>query len=112
MNIVDVLIILIIVAGGLIGFRKGFTEELVSFVGVILVVVLSFLLKNPVSAFLYEHLPFFNFGGALKGITSLNILLYEIIALLIVMSVLLVILKITTLATRVFEKLLKFVWFF
>lgn len=108
MNIIDVLIILIIVAGGLIGFKKGFTREVVSFIGVFLVVILSFLLKNPVSAFLYEHLPFFNFGGLFKGITSLNILLYEVIALLVVMSVLIIILKVITMVTKVFEKLLKF----
>ena len=108
MNIVDVLIILIIIAGGVSGFKKGFTREFVSFVGIFLVVILSFLLKNPVSSFLYEHLPFFNFGGLFKGITSLNILLYEVIALLIVMSVLIIILKITTMVTKVFETLLKF----
>ena len=108
MNIVDVLIILIIVAGGIIGFKKGFTREIVSFIGIFLVVILSFLLKNPVSAFLYEHLPFFKFGGLFKGITSLNILLYEVIALLIVMSVLIVILRIITMVTKIFEKLLKF----
>lgn len=108
MNIVDVLIILIIIAGGVSGFKKGFTREFVSFVGIFLVVILSFLLKNPVSSFLYEHLPFFNFGGLFKGITSLNILLYEVIALLIVMSVLIIILKITAMVTKVFEMLLKF----
>lgn len=108
MNIVDALIILVIIAGGLVGFKKGFTRELVSFLGVFLVIILSFLLKNPVSAILYEHLPFFSFGGMLKGITSLNILLYEIIALLIVMSILTIVLKVITMVTKVFETLLKF----
>lgn len=108
MNIVDALIILVIIAGGLVGFKKGFTRELVSFLGVFVVIILSFLLKNPVSAILYEHLPFFSFGGVLKGITSLNILLYEIIALLIVMSILTIVLKVITMVTKVFETLLKF----
>ncbi len=108
MNIIDVLIILMIVAGGFFGFKKGFTRELVSFVGIFLVVIFSFLLKNPISAFLYQHLPFFKFGGLFKGITSLNIVLYEFIALLIVMSVLTIILKVVTMATKIFEKLLKF----
>ena len=108
MNIIDALIILIIVASGIVGFKKGFTREVVSFVGIFLVVILSFILKNPVSAFLYEHLPFFEFGGIFKGITSLNIILYEVIAILLVMSVLIVILKIITMVTKVFETLLKF----
>ena len=59
MNIIDVLIILMIVASGVLGFKKGFTRELVSLVGIFLVVILSFLLKNPISTFLYQHLPFF-----------------------------------------------------
>ena len=108
MNIIDALIILIIVASGIVGFKKGFTREVVSFVGIFLVVILSFILKNPVSAFLYEHLPFFEFGGIFKGITSLNIILYEVIAILLVMSILIVILKIITMVTKVFETLLKF----
>ena len=108
MNIIDVLIILLILAGGVLGWKKGFTREIVSFVGVFAVVILSFLLKNPVSAFLYEHLPFFKFGGLLKGVTTVNILIYEIIALLIVMSILTILLKVLSLLTNIFEKLLNF----
>ncbi len=108
MNIVDVLIILVILACGVFGWKKGFTREIVSFLGVFAVVILSFLLKNPISALLYEHLPFFKFSGLLKGITTVNILIYEIVALLIVMSILTVLLKVLSLLTNVFEKLLNF----
>lgn len=106
MNIFDALIILFIILGGVVGFKKGLTREIVSFLGIFLVVILSFILKNPVSSFLYEHLPFFSFGGTLKGITALNIALYEIIAFLIVMSILTIILKVINKATQIFEKLL------
>lgn len=108
MNIVDALIIVFILLGGFSGWRKGFTKEVVTFVGMIAVVVLAFFLKNPISTFLYEHLPFFSFGGLLKGVTPLNILLYEIIALLLAMSLLIIVLKILTMVTSVFEKLLNF----
>ena len=108
MNIVDALIIIFILLGGFAGFRKGFTKEVVTFVGMIAVVVLAFLLKNPISTFLYEHLPFFSFGGLLKGVTPLNILLYEIIALILAMSLLIIVLKILTMVTSIFEKLLNF----
>ena len=60
MNIVDVIIILLIAFGGVMGFKRGFTRSLVSALGTIAIVVLAFLLKNPVSVLLYENLPFLN----------------------------------------------------
>lgn len=108
MNIVDVLIILVILFGGIIGFKNGFTKQLVSFVGFILVVILSFVFKNPVSQFFYSVLPFFKFGGVLKGVTVLNIALYEIMAFLVVLLVLMVILRILLKITGLIEKILKF----
>lgn len=108
MNIVDIIIILFILMGAVVGFKRGFTKELVCAVSFFVIIVLSFLLKNPVSIFLYEHLPFFKFGGILKGVTVLNIALYEIIAFLVVMGILTVILNILKKATSIFEKILKF----
>lgn len=107
MNIIDVVIILIIIMSGIIGYKRGFTSSVVSCIGFFAVVILSFLLKNPVSMFLYEHLPFFKFGGLFKGITSLNIILYECIAFLLVMSILTIILRVVMVATNIFERLLK-----
>lgn len=107
MNIIDVLIVLIIIMSGIIGYKRGFTRAVVSCLGIFVVVILSFWLKNPVSMFLYEHLPFFKFGGLFKGVTALNIILYECIAFLLVMSILTILLKVVMLATNVFEQLLK-----
>ena len=106
MNIIDVSIILIVLLGAVVGFKRGFTKELVSFVGFLLIVILAFTLKNPISIFLYENLPFFKFGGALKGVTVLNIALYELIAFLIVFAVLTFLFKIVLLASSIFEKIL------
>ena len=83
MNIFDIIVIIVIVSCMVAGFKRGFTRELVSAVGFFLVVVLSYYLKNPISVFLYEHLPFFKFGGIIKGVTALNIFLYEAFAFLI-----------------------------
>lgn len=106
MNICDILFILIVVMCGLVGLKKGFTREIVSFLGFFIVVVLAFILKNPVSIFLYEHLPFFKFFGIFKGIEVLNILLYEIIAFIVMLSLFTVILKVVIKLTSVIEKLL------
>lgn len=106
MNIIDIIILIFLAFGALLGFKKGFTRELVSFLGIFLILIFSFLLKNPVSIFLYKNLPFINFGGTFKDITVLNILLYEVIAFLIVFVILTVIFKILLSITKVFEKIL------
>lgn len=107
MNIFDVIIILFILSGAVVGFKRGLTRELVSLVSFFAIVILAFMLKNPISIFLYEHLPFFKFGGILKGVTVLNIALYEIIAFLIMVIILSVIFKILAIITNLFEKILK-----
>ena len=106
MNIVDLIIIIFILFGAVLGFKRGFTKSLVSALGFIATVVLAFLLKNPVSVMLYENLPFFKFGGILKGVTVLNIALYEILAFIIVLAILSIALKVLLFATSIFEKLL------
>lgn len=108
MNIIDVIIILIILSGGVVGFKNGLTKQLVSFFGFIIVLVLSFLLKNFVSEILYTYLPFFKFGGILKGVTVLNIALYEVIAFLLVFSILMIVFRLLLTFTSIFEKILKF----
>ena len=79
MNIVDIIIIVALLLGAISGFIRGFFKQTVMFVGTIIVVILSFILKNPLSLILYKNLPFFKFGG----LTSLNILMYEILAFII-----------------------------
>lgn len=106
MNVVDILILIIIGLGFLLGFKRGFTRELVSFLGIFVIIVLAFLFKNPVSVYFYNHLPFFTFGGIFKDITVLNILVYEVLAFVVVFIVLLIILKILLKFTKIFEKLL------
>lgn len=107
MNIADAIIILFILSGAIVGFKRGFTREVISLIGFFAIVILAFLLKNPVSIFLYEHLPFFKFGGFLKGITVLNIALYEIIAFFFMVILLSALFKVLALITNLFEKILK-----
>lgn len=107
MFLVDIVILLFLGFGFVIGFRRGFTRELVSFVGLVVITILSFILKNPISVLMYKNLPFFKFNYLIKGATVINILFYEIIAFLIVFSILLIILKILIKITKIFEKILK-----
>ncbi len=106
MGIVDICIILFVILGALIGFKQGFTKSLVNCVGYVLIVIIAFILKNPISEFMMNYLPFFDFNGLIKGALVLNILVYEIIAFALVFSLLLIVLKVLLLATTIFEKIL------
>ncbi len=106
MSIIDLCIIIFLLLGALIGFKQGFTKSLVNCVGYILIVVIAFVLKNPISEFMMNYLPFFDFYGLIKGVSVLNIAVYEIIAFALVFGILLIILKILLLATTIFEKIL------
>lgn len=108
MNLADIIILLFILMGAVIGFKRGFTTELISTLGMIIIIIVSFMLKNPVSQVLYSYLPFFKFGGLIKGVTVLNILVYEIIAFLLVLTILMIIFKLILTISKVFEKVLKF----
>lgn len=104
MNIVDVIIILFLGCGAVTGFVRGFFKQTVMFIGTILVVVLAFLLKNPLSMILYENLPFFKIGG----LTALNILLYEALAFIICIAILTIALNIVIKISGIIETVLKF----
>lgn len=108
MNITDILIIIFILLGAFVGAKQGFTKALVSFLGIIIVVVLAYFLKNPVSELLMIFCPFFSFGGIIKGVTVLNIAVYEVIAFIVVFFILMAILNALLFATGIFETILKF----
>lgn len=108
MNIVDAIIIFLIILGAIAGFKNGVIKQTISLIGFILIVVLAFSLKNELSVWMYEHLPFFDFWGILKGVTVINILLYEVIAFLILVFVFSLIYKLILFAANIFEKILEF----
>ncbi len=107
LNIIDIIIILFIILGGLVGFKEGFIKKTTSFVGVILVLILSFILKNHLSVFFYENLPFLNLWGVFKGIQVLNIIFYEMLAFLLIASVLMIVYRVLLGITGLIEKILK-----
>ena len=106
-NLVDAIILLIILLGGVIGFKEGVIRKLTSVVGLVIVIVLSFILKNKLSVIFYENLPFFNLWGAFKGIQVLNILFYEMLAFVIIASVLTIVYRLILGFTGIIEKVLK-----
>ena len=107
MNIVDALIIVLLILGIMGGLRRGVLKELVLLVGLVLTFILSFYLRVPISTFLYKNLPFFSFKGIFKGVSALNILLYELIAFLVVFIVLYLILRILLKISGIIEKIFR-----
>lgn len=87
-NILDVAIILILIMFAIVGFKRGAIKEIVSLVGIIVVFIVSFSLKGVLGNILCKWLPFFDFAGSLEGVKVLNILLYQLIAFLIIYSLL------------------------
>ena len=67
MNVVDVIIIALLILGGVAGFKAGVIKKLTDFIGMFVVIILAFYLKNYISVIMYENLPFFNFFGLING---------------------------------------------
>ena len=107
MNVVDVIIIALLILGGVAGFKAGVIKKLTDFIGMFVLIILAFYLKNYISVIMYENLPFFNFFGLINGIDTLNILLYEVIAFLVIFIALLFVLKVVLMLTGLVEKILK-----
>lgn len=107
MLIMDILILIFLALGAVWGFKSGVIKKTTDFVGTLVIVVLSFYLKNFLSVIMYENLPFFSFGGVIKGVEVINILLYEVLAFIIAFAFLFIILKILLTITGLIEKILK-----
>lgn len=105
MNIIDIVIVLILIMFGIVGFKKGAIKEAVSLVGIILVFIIAWSVKGYVGNFLCKYLPFINFTGNLEGVVTLNILLYQLIGFFVAYSVLFSIYTIILKLSGIFQKL-------
>lgn len=80
MNIVDYIIIGILILCIIKGYKTGLISSVINVIGILLVFIIAFYIKNPIADILFKNLPFINFGGIFKGISVANILFYEAIA--------------------------------
>lgn len=108
MNIISVVLILVILLMGVLGFKKGLIKTSVQLVGMIAILIIAYTLKDIVADFLMKYLPFFNFGGLLEGITAINVLMYEMLSFIVIFILLYCILNILLLLSGLVEKILKF----
>lgn len=108
MNVVDYILIVILLLYFLKGFKNGLLVSIIDVVGMILVFVIAFYLKGPISIFLYEKLPFLSFAGIFKGVVAVNILFYEAIAYGITIILLGVVFNVIKRITKIMDKILSF----
>lgn len=105
MNVFDIGIILFIAIFAIAGAKQGLIKGVVSLVGIILVFLIAFYLKDPFGNFLCKYLPFFKFTGELEGLVSINILIYQLLAFIIILVLLLSIYGILTAVSKLIQKL-------
>ena len=103
-GIMNLIMVVWLVVGFLIGLFTGFLERTIKVIEMFIIVFLSILLKNPISALLYKYLPFINFK-----IKVLNILMYEIIAFIVVTILLIIIIKLINKAINLVESIFAFI---
>jgi len=108
MTLTDYILLIFLLMGVLLGFKKGAIKSLVALIGTIAVVVISYLLKDILAEVLFKYVPFLNFTGEWEGLVTLNILIYEAIAFLIIFIALSSILSILLKISGIIEKILKF----
>ena len=108
-NVVDIIIILFILLSGVMGYKRGVFKQLVLCVGTILVFYLAYKFKDPVGDWflLKTGLPMFDFPNLFKGVITLNIIVYQTVAFILVLSGLLIVFNLVLSFTKLFEKLLR-----
>ena len=84
LNIFSIGIVLILIGYIIGGWKNGVVKETASLIGMIVVFFLSYLLMGVVGNFLCTIFPFFKFDG----LVSLNILIYQAIAFILLFSIL------------------------
>jgi len=105
MSILDIVLAVILIYAAYKGWKTGGISSLINLVGTLVVIVGSYYLKDPISVFLYKNLPFFSFGGLFAGITSINIIVYEVISYLVCCIVLGTLLAILVKVTGIIDKI-------
>lgn len=110
--VVNVILLVLLGAGIYSGYKKGFLESSIRFLGTVVAFVGAYMFKNPISVFLYTHFPFFNFNGVFKGISVLNVLVYELIAFILLFVLIMIAIKIVCKLTGLVDRLLSFILLF
>lgn len=105
MSMIDIFIFFLLAMAAIIGWKRGVIKEAISLVGIILVFIIAFTLKEPLGNFLCKYFPFLSFSGSLEGIKVINILLYQLISFLVICGVLLSVYALILKISGIFQKI-------
>lgn len=109
--VISIIVILVLVSDIIAGYKKGFLENTIKFLRVVISMLIAYLFKGPLSSYLYLNYPFFNLDGIFKGVSSVNILIYEVIAFFVLYIIVSLILKIICDILKLEERLLRLISF-
>ena len=104
---IDILCILAIGIFTYLGWKRGIIRSAVSLFGLCIVTIIAWSCKEILANFFIDNFPFFNFSGIYNGISSINILIYNVLAFIILFVILYCILNILINLSKLIEKLLK-----
>ena len=107
MNIIDIFVILFVLLCAFYGMHRGLIKSIVSLVGLILVFIVAYLLKDPIAEWLSLNLPFFSFAGSFKGATILNVIIYQLIAFFVIFAILMTIYSILVKMSGIVDRFIK-----
>lgn len=107
MSIVDIIIVIVLLAFAIIGFKRGVLQSLVSFLGFIIVIYLAYLLKNYLGDIFVLDLPFFDFKIGLTTSVIMNIIMYQTLAFIIMVIVFGLVYKFLIYLSGIVEKILR-----
>ena len=89
LNILDLGVVFISLMFFIVGVKNGFIKEAFSLAGTILIFLIAYSFKGVVGNIMCIGFPFFRFSGVIEGMSSINILLYQIIAFMFLFCALL-----------------------
>lgn len=101
MNIFDIIIVLLIILSAISGFKQGVLKSGVQLIGTILVYVIAFIFKDKIGILLCKIFPFFE----LDGLVTINILIYQLIAFVLIATFLFGIFNLVLKLTGVVQKI-------
>ncbi len=107
--IISFLVIIILAADIIAGYKKGFLESGVQFLKSFLAMLVAYFVKTPLSKYFYMNLPFIEVGGIFKGVDAVGILLYEAIAFFVVFILILIVLNILSYILKLEQRVLRIV---
>lgn len=91
MNYFDIIFGIILIVFGIKGYKRGFFRETLNFVGLIVILYISFLLMAPIGNVLLKTLPFLSLSIIGVEMESLNIFFYQVLSFILLSIILYII---------------------